>query len=89
MADHTALPTGSERVGDVCAWLRKFLPSIVVAGAVAAGLAAATLLLAEDAPDMAIGVALGGGFAEALVICWRLMVAAWPDDVPGEQRAPG
>jgi hypothetical protein len=88
MADHTALPTRASRFGDLCAWLRKFLPSILQASAVAVGLAAAVLLLAEDAPDIAVGIFLGGGFAETLVICWRSMVAAWPDLDDGP-RAPG
>jgi hypothetical protein len=79
MADHTALPTGTERVGDLCAWLRKLGPQILQASAVAAGLAAAVMLLADCAPGLAIGIFLGGGWCEALVICWRWMVAAWPD----------
>jgi hypothetical protein len=84
MATHVADPTQVERVGDVCAWLRKMMPSILQATAVAVGLLAATLLLAEDAPDMAVGVFLGGGFSLTLVVCWRLMCAAWPDPLSGK-----
>jgi hypothetical protein len=72
MATHLAEPTSTERVGDLCAWLRKFGPQILQASAVAVGLAAAVMLLAECVPSIAIGVFLGGGFSEALVICWRL-----------------
>jgi hypothetical protein len=86
VADHTALPTGTERVGDLCAWLRKFGPQILQASAVTVGLAATVLLLAECVPSIAIGVFLGGGWCEALVICWRLMVAAWPDLDDGQEQ---
>jgi len=92
MADHTALPTWVERVGDLLAWIRKHLPAIVQTVAVAVGWIAAGVLFEADRQHTAAVVAVMGGlFSEALVITWRLMYAAWPTlhELPGKDRETG
>jgi hypothetical protein len=80
MADHTALPTRASRFGDLCAWLRKQLPSILQATAIFVGWIALGQIMFEYRQWTAgVWATLGGPFLEVLVICWRSMRAAWPD----------
>jgi hypothetical protein len=89
MATHLAEPTSAERVGDLCAWLRKMLPAILQSAAIFVGWIALGQIMFEYRQWTAgVWATLGGPFLEVLVICWRSMVAAWPDLDDGP-RAPG
>jgi hypothetical protein len=80
MADHTALPTRASRFGDLCARLRKHLPEIVRVLTILTGWIALGQIMFEYRQWTAgVWATLGGPFLEVLVICWRWMVAAWPD----------
>lgn len=80
MTDHSALPTRVSRFGDLCAWLRKMLPTIVQETAIFVGwIAFGQILLGYEQWIAGVWATLGGPFVEVLVLCWRWMCDAWPD----------
>lgn len=87
MADHTALPTKASRFGDLCAWLRKQLPAILQSASIFTGwIAFGQIMFAYQQWTAGVWATLAGPFVEVLVICWRLMVAAWPELVESPAR---
>lgn len=87
MADHTALPTKASRFGDLCAWLRKHLPTILQETAIFTGyIAFGQIMFGYGQWIAGLWATLAGPFVEVLVLCWRSMRAAWPDLDTGKDQ---